>query len=386
MLKRNDVGLSLSALGVLLLFVGCAPPELRPESRCDGLDDNGNGRVDEGVLAARFDFGLDDAGAAGVWALEPEIHRAPGLRTLHQETTTWELEQAWTESESWVWDEHDRELAYERSWWEDGREHQETYTWNRSGSVALREDHLRYVDGVLSAVIDWRVDMLGDVLRIQAHNVLHGRQLLDSQTLVDGRGRLVWLQHWQIEPFPFCMEAEVHYDDAAGVVEERSRFCGASTWDVRVERRDPLGQLLAVEERGKVEQWFWRDAQVWRVDKSDDDHLERRGLVYEDRRLIRVDDEAQGVVRRFRYDDGGRLLAVADGSVDGHVWRTLELEPEPMAGSQALGEQVMWVGGVWNALDTFDYDADGNLKAAEHRDADGRRRVTEWAYSCEGPN
>lgn len=376
---------SLSISGVLLLFLACAPPELLPESRCDGLDDNGNGLVDEGVLAARFDFGLDDAGAAGILALEPKIHRAPGLRTLHQETTTWELEQAWTESESWVWDDQDREVAYERFWWEDGREHQETFNWNRSGAVALREDHLRYVDGVLSAVIDWRMDMQGDVLRIQAHNVLHGRQLLDSRSVADGQGRLIWLEHWQLEPFPFCMEAEVHYDDAAGVVEERSRFCGEPTWDVRVERRDRLGQLLAVEKRGTVEQWYWRDAQVWRVDRSADEEVERRALVYEDRRLTQIDDEAQGIVRRLRYDDSGGLVAVADSSVDGGVWRHLELEPERMAGPQAIGEQVVWVGGAWDALSTFDYDAAGNLQHAEQRDADGRRWVTEWAYSCEGP-
>ena len=348
-----------------------------PETACDGVDSNGDGRVDEGVFAPRYVMDRDEAGAPLLHLYGAQAVAAPGVR--------WVQERSWTVDE----DTDPREL-YQMELDAQGRETGTLSVYvDRDG--ALREsltqtvydgDQIVYVkwfgtvDGVSDLDLEWFIALDEQGLYETGYVLVDGERVLDIAYLHDPQGRLIRTRSWTL-PEGECSDEVVVYDDALNTQQLWYRVaCEGEPEGEPNERRvwDEQGRLVDDGEH----LWTWQEEGVAsRIGAgADPDYFS-----YAQGRLTGAQYGALEESWTVNYDDSDRVRSLTEASNRVLTYQ-LEYADDQDEGllsrARSFRDLQLW------AWQEFPLDETGNLSSAVVYDHQGEAvSGTDWEYGCQ---
>lgn len=362
------------------------------ETLCDGLDDDQDGLVDEGVFqASLYDWPQSGQENFAIWT-KPWTSWVPGLVSLAVDQTysTGTLQTGLTD-----YDEQGRITFYEG-----------TYAHEESGSFVEVEGAYRYSgDQVIYELLryhevtkfveveeDWtetfvELDELGRPERLTTVDHISGS--VDLQTIVyDAQSReteIEWLEVLE-EGDPVCRSRELFvYDDQARTMHAQLDFgCnGIDLLELGESRWDAEGRLVFEGTEESYASWIWDGDELVEYAETRESSVQSVSYRYDDGRLVWAVDGFQEQFWSLTYDSNGGLLATRRFDEQGIALETRVVERSQVWGPETLdrvqrfgpdGLQEEWV---------VERNELGNLSALrQSRPSEGYWGIWEFEFRC----
>lgn len=362
---------------------------LNGEQRCDGLDDDGDGVVDEEVLAFRYEMPVDMAGAPEMGIqTERELTPMLGVTYVRQDSV---MSNGYAKIHERAFDGSGRLISeYLEVSQEDGGGYTERsdFEYEQGQQVYARYELVSeeedYEDG-------WEVfGTLGENGKIaeEVFRTLSGSsEEVYTRYQYDAQDRLVVLEsrsgercdaaYWQ---YPSEL-VEKHVSD--GSCEQAPSFQSDLSY---VHTRDEAGHLVSVVSDPDSWVWTWQDGVLKSRAHQDDGENWLREYEFVDGRFVSITDDQHGRYLAYEYNEAGVMETVELSNLEGPVqgMRT-DMQLRDREGSQVLtrinevfieaeGEESWW-------LTELDLDDLGNLVSA-YEDLDATIKEHTWSYDC----
>lgn len=377
----------------VLLFACAEPPE--PE-RCDGLDNDQDGFVDEGVFALHYEMPVDEAGAPELDQFFSFLPRtAVGVVELESEYTYSEGSTGFYRKE---FGPKGRErFSEEQLSLSTGELQTELSLYEFEQGEPVFERHESWVDDALTSAVETSREYSDDgVLREEViDNVLGSSGPVTLTYTYDEQGRLIALESrqgssCQRERWEYRSETmELYFDD---------RNCDTSEFPARSREWDTDGQLIRLsyyfysDVPAEVVEWVWEEGAVktrtTRV--SGEEPSESRLYKSHEGGYSRVDLEQDGAFWNLVQNSAGVLSQVEvylprfDERAVADLSRRPGTELLERVQISLLDGPFGSAGWVWWELD-LDLDAAGNLSSMSYMDHDrGLGLDEEFTYACSG--
>lgn len=375
---------------MLWMLLACADPIpalFEPETACDGLDNNGDGRIDEGVLAARFGVQEDLAGAPDLDTFSVAGAWSPGVR--------WVQKKGWSESysgrvtesvEGWTLDEKGR-LVEEYRWQQDQDGTSEyIFQAEYQGDVQVTLVQRVITDGADILEFGWRATVVEDGQVLAAELLIDGVLASSIAYTYDAQGRETW-QRWVDAETQRCSAEARIYDDTR-LTQETYYGASCSTdvlGEVNVfEQWDSAGRLVVFQDRTKDFVWSWgEDGVSVRTRQVGAESHERR-FEYQDGRLLGGSDARMQESWVLGFDGQGRVSGVATLDLEHKSSQLASLryargEDAGVVSQVRYGAEFSAAGDV-----VFELDESGNLALETGTFADGQvYEFKEWTHGCQ---
>lgn len=362
-----------------VLFACNRVEPLDTEQICDGLDDDQDGLIDEGLFITTVEFALDEADVI-------DLDRGLALREswvpgIEQRTEVQISSSGDVIEEHYEYDALGNILAAEVITTSESGEVRVVHERRYQGSEVVYNLRERFDDGEAVS----RVETVIELTDSGQMSTLREEDFTDEEVIwlrfsYDAQDREILLR--QEGPEELCVEwSTVYDDDLMQSYAYEMVLCDAPLPDEPVETRtwDSQGRLLSIQEAGEgPESWTWEGDLATSYTSYID---ATRSFNYQEGRLVSATGEGHLASWALDYDELGRLSGYTRERSDG---------PAGVSLTYAAGEgsSLSKISGQYGGEDSYErsYEVDelGNLLSGAYEDlVSGAKTETTYSYTCQ---